>query len=343
MREHAMRKSLLTLSTLLLATACGQSADDGPLGSLEQGIVNGTPSEPSDDATVYVLTHPAEGDAVFCTGTLIAPNLVVTALHCVTHSTVGFFTCNPDGSLVVTDRADGKIGPLLEPEDIDIYVGPTIIGASPVASGSQLLGTGSTQICRGDIAFLVLDGPVDAPIASVRLSSGVKTGDTLRVLGYGETETFGDSGRHFRDGARVVDVGPKSEDERSISASPRTFVINEGPCHGDSGGPAFLANGGPLVGVYSLTAGQSCTGVGIRNVYSSLSLYSSLALDAFTAAGAEPLLDEAPAPPEVPPLVEESGCSLGRGGTNAAGVSTGLLALVVLALRTVSRRRARSH
>jgi hypothetical protein len=338
-----MRYPLITLSTLLLATACGQSADEAPLGSLEQAIVNGSGSEASDDSTVYVLTHPAEGNAVFCSGTLIAPNLVVTALHCVTHSTVGFFTCNPDGSLAVTDRADGKIGPLLRPEEIDIYVGPTIVGSSPAASGSQLIGTGSTQICRGDIAFLVLDQAVDAPIASVRLSAGVKVGDTLRVLGYGETEDYGDSGRHLRDGVRVIDVGPKSEDETSISASPRTFVISEGPCHGDSGGPAFLTNGGPLVGVYSLTAGQSCTGVGIRNVYSSLSLYSGLTLDAFTAAGAEPILDEPPAPPEAPPLVEESGCSLGRGGTNATGGSTGLLALAALAWGTVSRRRARSH
>ena len=173
-----MRHPLITLSTLLLATACGQSADEAPLGSLEQAIVNGSGSDASDDSTVYVLTHPAEGDAVFCTGTLIAPNLVVTALHCVTHSTVGFFTCNPDGSLTVTDRADGKIGPLLEPDEVDIYVGATVVGNAPVASGSQLLGTGSTQICRGDIAFVVLDQAVDAPIASVRLSAGVKVGDT---------------------------------------------------------------------------------------------------------------------------------------------------------------------
>lgn len=336
-----MRHSPIPFSALFLALACGQSADEAPLGSAEQAIVNGTTSEAGDDATVYLLTHPAEGDAVFCTGTLIAPNLVVTALHCVTHSTVGFFTCKPDGSLEVTDRADGKIGPLLAPEEVDIYVGSTIIGASPVASGTELLGTGSTQICRGDIAFIVLDQPVDAPIASLRLSAGVKVGDRLRVLGYGETEVYGDSGRHLRDGVRVIDVGPKSEDEPSISASPRTFVINEGPCHGDSGGPAFLADGGPLVGVYSLTAGQSCTGIGIRNVYSSLSLYSTLTLDAFTAAGAEPLLDEPPPAPEAPPVVEESGCNLGHGSGSApgGGLAASLLALVTLGLRSGSRRR----
>lgn len=338
-----MRHFPITLSPLLLAIACGQSADEAPLGSLEQGIVNGRTSEVSDDATVYILTHPSNGNAVFCTGTLIAPNLVATALHCVSDSVVGFFTCNPDGSLEVTDRADGKIGPLLRPEDVDIYVGPTVYQHSPVASGSQLLGTGSTQICRGDLAFIVLDQAVDAPLASIRLSAGVKVGDALRVLGYGETEDYGASGRHVRDGVRVVDVGPKSEAETSISASPRTFVTSEGACNGDSGGPAFLGNGGPLVGIYSLTAGESCTGPGIRNVYSSLSSYSSLTLDAFTAAGAEPILDEPPAAAEPPPVVEESGCSLSHGpaGTGKGGLAMGLIALALgtLRLRPPARRR----
>lgn len=324
------------LPTVLLAAACGQAADDTALSSLQHAVVNGEISTESDNSAVYILTRPSEGDAVNCTGTVVAPNLVATALHCVTHSTLGLFTCEPDGSLTANDSADGTIGPLLRPEEVGVYVGPSIIGAQPVAHGTRLLGTGSPQICRGDLAFIVLDTELDVPVSPVRIAYGVKPGDYVRVLGYGETETYGDSGRHVRGGRRVIDVGPLSEDQPSITAAPRTFVVNEGPCHGDSGGPAFAEDTGALVGVYSLAAGNSCTGVGVRNVYTHLSTYSSFVLDAFAAADAEPVLDEPEAQPERPAVVPESGCSVGAGGS---APSAGLSALAALALGLVSRRR----
>jgi hypothetical protein len=120
------------LSTLLLAAACGQATDGAALGSLQQAVVNGEASTESDDSAVYILTRPAEGDAVNCTGTVVAPNLVATALHCVTHSTLGLFTCEPDGSLTATDRTDGTIGPLLRAEEVGVYVGSRP-SASPTA------------------------------------------------------------------------------------------------------------------------------------------------------------------------------------------------------------------
>jgi MYXO-CTERM domain-containing protein len=327
------------LPTLTLAAACGQAANDPTLGSLQQAVVNGSLSTESDDSVVYILTDPAEGDAVSCTGTVVAPNLVATALHCVTHSTLGFFTCEPDGSLTATDRADGTIGRLLLPEEVGIYAGPDIRGADPVAHGKRLLGTGSTQICRGDLAFVVLDTELDVPASAVRVSYGVEPGDFVRVLGYGETETYGDSGRHVRSGRRVIDVGPLSEDQPSISAAPRTFVVNEGPCHGDSGGPAFSEETGALVGVYSLAAGDSCTGIGVRNVYTHLSTFSSFVLDAFAAADAEPVLDEPEAEPERPAVVPESGCSVVASGAPGSAPSAGLVGLAALGVGLAFRRR----
>ena len=330
-------RRLATFFTLSCVAACGQRADDDAFGSLEQAIVNGGVSTESDDAAVYVLADPSQGDAVNCTGTVIAPNLVATALHCVTHSTLGLFSCEPDGSLTAPDRADGTIGRLLAPEEVSVYVGSTVYGSEPAALGAQLLGTGSNQICRGDVAFVVLDRDIEAPIAPVRLSYGVEVGDTVRAVGYGQTEVYGDSGRHVRHALRVVDVGPRSEDEPSISAAPRTFVVNEGPCHGDSGGPAFAEDTGALVGVYSLAAGETCTSVGVRNVFTNLSSYSSLALDAFAAAGAEPVLDEPGAEPERPGVVPEGGCSLPSQRATRSAWGAAWLALATLGL--ASRRR----
>lgn len=228
-------RRITTLIGLLLGAACGQapetswrepSAGEDALADLRQPIVNGDVSGSEDDAAVYLLSRPRGGDAVFCTGTAVAPNLVATALHCVTHSTLGIFSCEPDGSLTAPNRQDGTIGRLVEPGEVTIHVGSSTVGSPPATRGARLLGTGSSQICRGDLAFIILEDPLDVPIARVRLSHGVRTGDLVRVVGYGETEVHGDSGRHVRSGRRVIDVGPLSDNQPSITAAPRTFVVN---------------------------------------------------------------------------------------------------------------------
>jgi len=340
-----MRHRLLS-STLLLAAACGAppTGDGSPLATLGQPIVNGVLAETSDDDAVVYLRSSWTGNAVSCTGTLVAPNLVATALHCITQTPSAAcnsgvqqcFSCEPDGSLSTTSTV-GRIGPFVEPGDVNIVVGSQIAGMQPAAYGQQLFGSDSDQICRGDIGFVLLDRAVDAPVKPVRLSYSIEAGEMIRALGYGQTEINDSSGRHERSDVRVMEVGPASQDEPTITAAPRTFVVSEGPCHGDSGGPALSEETGALVGIYSLTSGQSCTGVGVRNVYTNLSMFSSVALEAFAAAGAEPILDEPPAP-ESNGAVPESGCAVG--GRGAPGqLGTASLALALAASALVRRRR----
>lgn len=332
-----MRRGLVSALALTWAVACGHAVDEPGLGTLEQPIYGGTESDESDDAAVFVLSTPPNGDHQQCTGTLIAPNLVATALHCITLSETGTFSCAADGSISGATAADGRIGALVSPEDVAIRVGTVVVGKAPAAFGARLFGTGSNQVCRNDIGFILLDRDVDAPLAKVRLSGKMLSGSTVRIVGYGEREVSPTERRYARNGLRVVDVGPESDSEPSISASPRTFVVTEGPCHGDSGGPAFSEETGALLGVYSLTAGESCAGVGIRNVYTTLAPFSGLALEAFAAAGAEPLLEELEPEPTAPPIVAESGCALQA--TASAGSTPSLLALAALALGLAFRRR----
>lgn len=347
-----MRHRILSASfPLLLATACGAPLpEDGvELGSVAQPIVNGVvDADTANDSAVYVFSR-WESEAVTCTGTLIAPNLIATALHCVTKTPTGActetsrdcFTCGVDGSLSSTNGL-GLIGPEIEPENIAITVGSTIYRVAPSAYAKDVIGSGSTQICRGDIAFVVLDRDLDAPITPVRLDYPIEAGDTLRIFGYGETETNGTSGRRMRENVRVLEVGPDSEDAPTITAAPRTFVVNEGPCHGDSGGPGISEDTGGLVGVYSLTVGVSCTAVGVRNVYTNLADYANVAREAFAAAGAEPVLDVPPAKPEAPNVVPESGCALStaqRPTRSTSSVASAFL-LALATLGVMRRRRA---
>ena len=307
-----MRQSIpFLIISPMLALACGQAgpAHELPFGRLEQPIIDGALSDASEEGIVYIETTLGPNNGTSCTGTLVAPNLVLTALHCVTFYNDGSFSCNADGSITSSSPLDGTIGQTVPPANIEIHLGLALT-VEPEAFGARVLGTGSNQICRNDLALVVLDRNLDAPYARLRLSGGVGWGDLVRVVGYGQREISANVERYGRSGVRVVDVGPLTDGGEVRTAAPRTFVLNEGPCHGDSGGPAFDETTGAMVGVYSITAGAGCSGVGIRNVYTSLAPFSELILDAFTEVGAEPLLEDDGEADVSPPEPDPGGCSL---------------------------------
>jgi hypothetical protein len=330
------------LSTVLFFGLTWAVPVQSDLGQGSQAIVNGEASDSADDVALYVLTR-VPGGGVSCTGTLIAPNLVATALHCLTGVEVGQFSCNPDGTVIAGSPGDGHVGALVDPSKVEVYFGaqPT---TEPAAVGRRLLGTGSSQICRNDLAFVVLDRDLPGPIAAVRLSDPVRIGETVRVIGYGQTETSGSRGRFRRFARRIVDVGPDSESEPVRTAAPRTFVISEGPCHGDSGGPALSEETGALLGVYSLAAGPSCTGVAVRNVYTRFSSFESLTMAAFAEAGAEPVLENQPSVDSSDS--ESSGCAVMEGaslGRERSPTTVAVVAALAFGLARARRRGAPSR
>jgi hypothetical protein len=331
-----MSKSVGLVAVSLLVSACAAPEPELALGRAEQAIVNGERSDEADDAAVYVLTHVGGSTGqIFCTGSLIAPNLVLTALHCITHTVDGDFSCRPDGTIDSNTSGDGTIGSLVTPADVQIFLG-VMPGSEPDARGQRLIGTGTTQICKNDMGLVILDRALDAPLLPLRLEQDVSIGENVRVVGYGQTENSGTSGRFFRTGRRVVDVGPETDTEPTLTAAPRTFVVNEGPCHGDSGGPAISEETGAVLGVYSLAASNTCTSVGVRNVFTRIAPFSSLILSAFDAVGAEPLLEESETPTES--SVKNEGCALATGQGPGRGMAwLGVLAGAAGVL--ISRRR----
>jgi hypothetical protein len=331
-----------TIAVTLLA-ACGQ-ADDVELGVVQQPMVEGTPSDESYGGVVFFETTQPTGK-LSCTGTLIAPNLVATALHCVTSSVLGHFDCQPDGTITAATVQEGAIGPLVAPAKVKIYLGSPVDYSTPAAVGSRLYGTGSTQGCQGDLALIQLDRALDVPVASIRLDRMPARREQAYALGYGETDVVENRGFRLLREVQVIDVGPSSTGEPARSASPRTFVVGEGPCKGDSGGPAFSAETGALLGVFSLNENDDCSAVGIRNVYTSLSPFSKLILDAFDKAGAEPLLEPGStagpveAAPEPKKRADSGGCALAPSGTEPSGLGLALFGIATMVLR-VRRRRS---
>jgi hypothetical protein len=338
----SIRRLLRCSVAITLLAACGQ-ADDVELGAVHQPMIQGTPSDESYGGVVFFETKQPSGK-LSCTGTLVAPNLVATALHCVTSSVLGHFNCHPDGTITADTVQEGTIGPLVGPANVKIYTGSPVDYSAPAAIGTKLYGTGSTQGCQGDLALIQLDRELDAPVASMRLDRMASRREQVYALGYGETDVIANRGFRLLREVQVIDVGPSSTAEPPRTATPRTFVVGEGPCKGDSGGPAFSADTGALLGVFSLNENDDCSAVGIRNVYTSLSPYSKVILDAFDKAGAEPLLEPGSTTPgesvpEPTKKADSGGCTLSPSGTSPSRLGLALFGIATIA-STVRRRRS---
>lgn len=340
--------SFAALAVCLL-TACGQAGLEAnselELGSTEQALLGGELSDETFGGVVFLETAQTSNSGLACTGTLIAPNLLATALHCVTSNPLGYFNCLPDGTLSSTSNVqDGTIGTLVPPGNVKVYTGSPVNYGEPAAVGKRLLGTGSTQACQGDLALVVLDRDLDLPTVPVRLDKMAGWRESVNVLGYGQTDNPDQLSMRVIRELQVLDVGPATTSEPTRTAAPRTFAVGEGPCKGDSGGPALALGTRALLGVFSLNTAPDCAEVGGRAVYTSMSPFYQLVLDGYEAAGAEPNLENGlPPEPEEPAAstrVPEQGCALAAARTGTPPLGLAALGAVASGL-LLRRRRAR--
>ncbi|MGU3666412.1 S1 family peptidase [Methylobacterium sp. A49B] len=240
LRERLLRGSLG--SGLLGAALLGVLT--GLLPAPAQAVINGTTTRDPNGARSFVVRiESTEGE--ICSGTLIAPDLVLSAAHCV---------MRPAGYTVISvDRSFRQ-------------------HRTPVIAASMhpdfVPGTTPEDQPGVDLALLKLERPLGSDYAPLdpRGAAAIDTGASVDIAGFGVVaENRRGSARVLRL-AHLVSIGSLQVANRVTVVTDRRRMAETagaGACLGDSGGPILA--GGPggyrIVGVVSWSSGALQQGV----------------------------------------------------------------------------------
>jgi hypothetical protein len=340
------------LAALGLA-ACGDGPEDGVRAGVHTetapSIYGGRYDDDASATPAVVALKVGRGTAFeLCSGVLLAPNVLLTARHCVANSLTTEVACDANGQSMNGAHVAGN-----QPAArIQVFTGATpAFSAPPDALGSAILTPEADHLCNGDIALVVLDRQIPniEPVA-IRMKGTLFEGETVRAVGYGQNDRRTPIGSRFRkDNVPILALGAGlSSSETALG--PFEFEVGKSICDGDSGGPAFSMETGAVVGVVS--RGGGCND-NFGHIYVMTSGFPDLVENAFAFAGTDPITENGmPAGTELgpgpqartlrgttdpPKAASDSSCSASGSGNARAPMWLSIALLAALARRRTKK------
>jgi MYXO-CTERM domain-containing protein len=261
MSQRSFFLGFLIAAGLLPLTGCSAGPEGfAPevLGVVGEEIKGGY--DDTKDTNVVLIINPTAG--YLCSGSLIAPNVILTAQHCVA-PVLG----DSENVSCTTTKFDKSYSPA------DLFVTTKPVLTIPPAredyhAARQVLTAEGSSVCGSDQAIIILEdliGPAEAVPLVPRVDTSLAENEEYYAVGYGAAQDPEDmenptSGtRRRRDDLFVNCVGTAClmRAANGPEVAGTEWEGQEGICGGDSGGPALdLSN--RVVGVTS-RGGADCT------------------------------------------------------------------------------------